>query len=418
LTKQKKAWNSREERMIKVIVAGTIELSDIDFAINEITTRIKNNGPLLGNTVGLLFCNFEFIQSTLVQELCARLPFDIAGCTSQIFAIQNAGEDFMLTLMILTSDDVEFYAGLSEPLHQGNEAAVENLYRDLAAQGQEPSVSPNREPQETARKPGREPGLILAFPPHLQGITGNRIVEILDQVSGGVPIFGSVAIDITTTQRSPMTIFNGDHYPDRLTMILLRGDVQPRFFSHSLPGETHLNKKFTITGAEGNRIISIEGKPAVKYMEELGLINQATVDVFYAFPIMVDDGSGEPPRAITISQVDADGTLVSEQDIPSGGTANVGAISREMVMASTRNLINRIKGETERHDGLILISCFSRVLALQDPLEEINLVIKQLRDWPVPFVFFSSGGEICPTPNEKDEMANNFHQFTLVACVL
>jgi hypothetical protein len=393
--------------VIKVIVAGTIELSDIDFAINEITTRIKNNGPLLGNTVGLLFCNFEFIQSTLVQELCARLPFDIAGCTSQIFAIQNAGEDFMLTLMILTSDDVEFYAGLSEPLHQGKEAAVENLYRDLAARGPGPSGARSR-----------EPGLILAFSPYLSGITGNRLVEILDRISGGVPLFGSVAIDITTTQRSPMTIFNGNHYPDRLTMILLRGDVQPRFFNHSLPGETNLNKKFTITGAEGNRIISIEGKPAVKYMEELGLINQATVDVFYAFPIMVDDGSGEPPRAITISEVDADGTLVSEQDIPLGGTANVGAISREMVMASTRNLINRIKGETGRHDGLIMISCFSRVLALQDPLEEINLVIKQLRDWPAPFVFFSSGGEICPTPNKKDEMTNNFHQFTLAACVL
>lgn len=389
--------------MINVIVAGTIEVSDIHFAIDEIMTRVKKNGSLLRHTAGLLFCNFEFIQSKLVQELCARLPFDVVGCTSQMFAIQNAGEEFMLTLMILTSDDIEFYAGVSEPLHPGNEAALENLYRGLLAKGENPPL---------------EPGLILAFSPHLPGITGNRIVEVLDRVSGGVPIFGSVAIDIVTTQRSPMTIFNGAHYPDRLAMILLRGDVHPCFFSHSLFGETHLNKKFTITRAEGNRIISIEDKPAVKYMEELGLINQATVDVSYAFPIVVDYNNGEPSRAFTFSRVDADGTLVSEQDIPLGGTVNVGAINGELVMASTRNLIERIKETAGRRNGLILISCFSRAVSLQDPLDEINLVIKQMRNWPMSFVFFSSSGEICPAFNEKNEMVNDFHQFTLAACAL
>jgi hypothetical protein len=389
--------------MIKVIVVSTIEVSDLDFAINEITNRIKSNEPLLSNTVGLLFCNFEFIQSSLVRELCARLSFDIAGCTSQIFAVQNAGEDFMLTLMLLTSDDVEFYTGISGPLHQGNEAALETLYRDLAARGDNPSL---------------KTGLMLAFLPHLSGIPGNRIVNVLDQVSGGVPVFGSTAIDITTTQRSPMTIFNGDHYPDRLAMILLKGNVQPRFFGHSLPGETHLNKKFTITKAEGNRIISIENKTAVKYMEELGLVNQATMDVFYAFPIVVDYDNGESSRDFTISRVDKDGTLVSEQDIPQGGIANVGAISGELVMASTRNLIRQIKEAAGQCNGIIVFSCFSRALALQDPLEEINLVIKQMRDWPVPFVFLSSGGEIYPAPNEGGELINSFRQFTIIACVL
>jgi hypothetical protein len=215
-----------------------------------------------------------------------------------------------------------------------------------------------------------------------------------------------------------MTIYNGNSYPDRLAMVLLRGDLHPRFFEHSLPGETHLNKRFTITRAEGNRIISIDNKPALKYMEELGLINQATMDVFYAFPLVVDYEDGEPSRAFTISQVDADGALVSEQDIPQGGIANIGAISGELVMAGTRNLISHIRETVGQCNGLILASCFSRTLALQDPQEELNLVIKQMRDWPVPFVFFSSGGEIYPTANKKGELINNFHQFTITACVL
>jgi hypothetical protein len=388
--------------MIKVIVVSTIEALDLDFAINEITTRIENKGPLLSNTVGLLFCNFEFIQSGLVQELCARLPFDIVGCTSQMLAVQNAGEDFMFTLTLLTSDDIEFYAGISEPLHQGNEAALETLYRDLAAMG----------------KPSLEAALMLAFPPHQSDMSGSKAVDILNRVSGGVPIFGSIAIDITTVMRSPMTIFNGDHFPDRLAMVLLRGNLRPRFFSHSLPGDTYLNKKFTITKAEKNRIILIDNKPALKYMEELGLINQTTMDLFYAFPLVVDYGNGELSKAFTISHVDADGTLISAQDIPQGGTANIGTISGELVMASTRDLISQIKETAEHCNGVILVSCFSRVLALQDPQAGLDLVVKQMRDCPAPFVFISSGGEIFPAPNEKGELVNSIHQFTIVACVL
>ncbi|MDR1971350.1 MAG: FIST C-terminal domain-containing protein [Treponema sp.] len=388
--------------MIKVIVASTIEAADIDFAIKEITSRIKTNEPLLRNTVGLLFCNLEFIQSGLVRELCARMSFDIVGCTSQIFAVQNAGEEFMLTLMVLTSDDVEFYAGVSESLSQGKEAVLESFYRDLLARGKNPSL---------------DPALMLAFPPHLSGIPGNKLVDVLNDVSGGVPVFGSVAIDITTSMRSPMTIFNGSPYPDRLTMVLLRGNVQPRFFSHSLPGEPHLNQKFTITKAQGNKIFSIENKPALEYMEELGLVNQAMVDVFYAFPIVVDYHDGTEPRIFTISKIDVDGALVCEQEIPLGGTANIGTISGELVMASTRAVIKRIRETTDR-SGLILVSCFSRVLTLHDSLEEVNLVIRQMRDTPMPFVFFSSAGEICPISGTQGELQNSFHQFTIIACVL
>jgi hypothetical protein len=69
-------------------------------------------------------------------------------------------------------------------------------------------------------------------------------------------------------------------------------------------------------------------------------------------------------------------------------------------------------------NGLLIVSCFSRILTLQDPLEEITLVLKQLRDWPVSCVFFSSGGEICPLfSGEQDKPINTFHQFTIVACV-
>jgi hypothetical protein len=305
----------------------------------------------------------------------------------------------MLALMILTSDDVEFYTGVSGPLDAGNEKNLEDLYRDLTAGG------------------AFEPSFMLVFPPILSGITGNAVVNILDRISGGVPTFGSLPIDITTSLRSPVTIYNGESYPDRLVMVLFRGEVRPRFYAFSLPGEPRFSQKFTITRAKGNRILSINDKPAVEFLERLGVINRGAVDVLYAFPIVVDYGDGSPPLLFTINKVEKDGSLISERDIPTGGTVNIGTINGSLVIASTRHIIERIK-ETQEPSFLFLVSCFSRILTLQDSLEEVNLAIKELRDWPAPFVFFSSGGEICPIlTSGQDKLVNAFHQFTIIACV-
>jgi hypothetical protein len=389
--------------MIKVLVAHTIEPTDLDFAIKEITDQIRDEGPLLRNSVGLLFCNFEFIQSTLVHELCVRLPFNVAGCTSQLFAVRDAGEEFMLTLMVLSSDDVEFYTGISEPLYAGNEAALENLYRNLIAQG-------NNSPLE--------PALMFMFPPFLSDISGNMAVSILDRVSGGLPLFGSAALDITTDLRSPMTIYNGNHYSDQMPVVLLRGNVQPKFFSCALPGEMRFNQSVAITESRGNRIITIDHKPAVEFLENLGLISQGAAEVFYAFPIVVDYHDGMPPRVFTISRIGMDGSLFSEQDIPVGGTVSIGTISGELIIESTQHLIKQIK-EIPEQNTLILVSCFSRILALQDPLDEITIVQKLLRDASVPFLLFSSGGEVCPIHKiGQDTLLNTFQQFAIIACVI
>ncbi|MDR2375559.1 MAG: FIST C-terminal domain-containing protein [Treponema sp.] len=385
--------------MIKAIIVHTIETADLDYALNELNSQINSQGPMLRNTAGIIICNYEFVESGLVHELCTRLPFTVLGCSSQIFAVPNAGEELMLTLMVLTSNDVEFHAGISEPLGIGKQGVLEDLYRGLTVQG------------------AFVPALMLIFSPMLSGITGNTLVSTLDRVSGGVPMFGSIAIDITTSTRNPVTIFNGSAHPDRLAMLLLRGNVHPRFLTRSLPGEPRFSHKFNITKVQANRIISINNRPAVEFLERLGVINTDEVEVFYAFPIVVDYEDGSPPKIFTISKADTDGSLISELDIPAGGTASIGTINGTLVVASTRHIIEQIK-EIPEASVMFLASCFSRVLTLRDSLEEVDVVIKQLRDWPVPFVFFSSGGEICPIFKDGQEKPiNSFHQFTIVACV-
>jgi hypothetical protein len=384
--------------MIKVMTAYTMEPNDVDYALREVLAQLGDD--LLANSIGLLFCNFEFLESSLVRKLCDRLPFDVAGCVSQGFCVKDAGETFMLALMVLSSDDVEFVSGVSASLTAGGEGAVEALYRDLLGRGTNP----------------REPALIFAFPPLCTGLTGNAIVRVLNQVSGGVPLFGSVAVDHTVELRAPRTIYNGEHYADQLPLVLLRGNVKPRFFAYSLPRGMRITQNAEITEAKGNRLISINNMPAAVFMEKAGIGSQGTVDIIYAFPIVVDSHDGSEPRLITMSKTESGGALVSEQDVPASGTVTIGVIDEKLVIESTRYFVDRIK-ETSVRNGLLIFSCLSRVLTLKNPIEEMTLVRQEFAGLSGPFLYIYSGGEICPLckPGE-DRPVNSFHQFTIVAC--
>jgi hypothetical protein len=384
--------------MIKVMTAYTMEPNDVDYAVKEILTQLKDD--LLANSIGLLFCNFEFLESGLVRKLCDRLPFNVAGCVSQGFAVKDAGDDFMLALMVLSSDDVEFVSGISESLTDRGEAAVEALYRDLLAGGTNPT----------------EPALIFTFPSMCTEVTGNAIIRTLDRVSGGVPVFGSVAVDQTVGMRAPRTIYNGEYYADRLSLVLLRGNVKPRFFACSMPRGGQIAQDAVITEAKGNRLISINNIPAAVFMEKLGIVNQGDVDIFYVFPLVVDSHDGSDPRVMAVSKVEAGGALVSEQDVPIGGTVTIGTIDEKLVIESTRYLVDTIK-KTSFRNSLLIFSCFSRILTFQNSMEEITLIRRTFADLPVPFLYVYSGGEICPLQkSDEDKPINGFHQFTIVAC--
>ncbi|MDR2786036.1 MAG: FIST C-terminal domain-containing protein [Treponema sp.] len=394
--------------MIKVMTAYTTEPTDADYAVQEILTQIEDD--LLANSIGFLFCNFEFLESSLVRKLCDRLPFNVLGCVSQGFAVKDAGETFMLVLMVLSSDDVEFVSGISESLTSGDEGVVEALYRDLLAKG----------PGST------EPAMMFAFPPMCTGLTGNAIVRTLDRVSVGVPVFGSIAVDHAAELRSPRTIYNGEYYADRLPLVLLWGNVKPRFFACSLPRGVRITQNAEITEAEGNRLISINNMPAAAFMEKIGIGNQGDVNIMYAFPIVVDSHDGSEPRLIAISKTDSGGALISEQDVPTSGTVTIGTIDEKLVIESTRYLMDKIK-KASVQNGLLVFSCASRVFTLQDPIKEMTLFRQEFADLPRPFLYTYSGGEICPLyksekdKSEKDEPGedkpvNSFHQFTVVAC--
>jgi hypothetical protein len=384
--------------VIRVLTAYTLEIDDVDAAVRDILEQLDLEKNLLKNSAGLLFCYLDFINSGVVKTLCDKLPFDVMGCTSQGFAVQGANEEIMLTLTVLTSDEAEFHSGISEALVQNEENLIASMYQNLTA--------------------GKtlNPALLFAFVPMIPNLLGNVVVETLNRESKGTPIFGTIAADYTIDVRSPMTIYKGEAFKDRLPVLLISGDVKPQFFLASLPGDVDFDQKAVITAAEGNRIISLDNIPAADYMEKIGLLKKGNINTLYAFPIVVDYHDGRESHIFTIYKINEDGSLMSDSPKTPGGTLSIGSVTGDLVIESALHITDLIKKETDRN-GCFIFSCFSRCVTLTDSQAEAKLVQEQLKGVTLPYVFLYSSGEFCPWYDKMKQTVNQFHQYTVIACI-
>ena len=102
--------------MIRLLTAVTLEIDDPRLAAEEIIQQFDTEHSLLANTAGLLFCSLDFVKSGAAEAVAKALPFETIGCTTHGIAVPGAMGEVMLTVAALTSDDVFFKTGVSDPL--------------------------------------------------------------------------------------------------------------------------------------------------------------------------------------------------------------------------------------------------------------------------------------------------------------
>jgi hypothetical protein len=189
--------------MIKILTAHTFEVDDFRLAAAEILERLDLERSLLKNSAGFIFCSLDFVKSGAAEAVAQALPFEVIGCTTMGIALPEASGEIMLAAAVLTSDEVLFTAGVSDPLGNDEEGRITELYRRLSA----PLESP--------------PARIFVTHPGLPVIAGDRVIAVFDRLSGWAPLFGAVALDEAVGSRSPMTIYNGAAYSDRIALLLV-----------------------------------------------------------------------------------------------------------------------------------------------------------------------------------------------------
>jgi hypothetical protein len=383
--------------MIRTLLAQTNELDEVDLAMVDILAQLDLDNNLLANSVGILTCYMGFVETGIVSALVEKLPFEVAGINT-IYNTNARGkhENMTLSLAVLTSNDISFAVGLSDSLLIDQRGPISEMYRETAA-----------------RLPGK-PSLILGFGPVLPNVVGDGIVRHLDNISGGVPLFGGLAADYTTQLRDPRVIYHEQSYGDRLVTILIHGDIQPKFRSSYIPQHKIIQRKAIVTDAEANILKSVNGMPVMKYLETMGLCSYGYLEGSHTVPIMISRADGSPSRATTIHSQTPEGFIILCSEAPVDSIIGIGALDERDIIEAARYIASEAR--MERADVIFFVSCLSRSIILGlDYLSEIEAIHATLGD-NTPYFLTYSAGEFCPVRNPDGNWTNEYHNMALTMC--
>jgi hypothetical protein len=390
--------------MIKKIIASTTEVNDVQLAVSQIKSQL-NLENLLENSLGIISCHSSFISSGVVKAVCEALPFDTVGGTSTRFTATNEPDLLPFTIMLLTSDDVEFVSYATPSLAAETTKSITESYKDAA----------------TGRY-GR-PSLILTYAPFIKHNNGDNYIEIITAASYGAPCFGTIVTDDSDDFLSGVTIFNGEVFSDRMIISLFYGSVRPKFYiaNISLDKVYDSGEGAVITKSNGSTLMQINNRPASDFFEELGLSKAIeSKDLMHSLPFLLDYNDGTPRVARIFTQITPERYIVCAGAVPEGSTIQVATNERNDILFTTGAVMDDILKDTTETSGLLIHACLSRGVSLGgDPLEELSLVNFKINaaEKKLPILMSFAGGEVCPTTNREDKAINRFHNNTFVACL-
>ncbi|MCL2832162.1 MAG: FIST C-terminal domain-containing protein [Treponema sp.] len=381
--------------MIRSYTAFTGEIDDVELAVTEIILQLQPHKNCLKSTAAIVTCYHEFATGGIIAELYKRLKFPIIGVTSTAISTNGGFGQLDFAILMLTSDDVTFTAACSPPLKQGLQEPFRQMYADALAGLSE------------------TPKLILSAAPLMLDYAGDHFVRALDYVTGGVPNFGTQAIDNTSDYSDSYVIYNNRAGRDFYSIIAASGNIRPQFCYSSFSPEFILAQTAAITKSKGNILMEVDGAPVIKYMEKMGLAENGIVsDILHSVPLILDyHGEGDTVSRVILSWND-EGYGICGGLMPQGAKFNLGIWDKHDVLKTTERTIEKIM--QSEAGTFILYSCLARSYSLGTEIlaetEKINRLIAKKK----PYIFSYSGGEICPLRNESD--SNSFQNNTIIAC--
>lgn len=382
--------------MIRSYTAYTNEMDDIQLAVSEIVEQLAPEKNCLKSTVAVVTCYHEFATNGIIAELYKKLQFPIIGTTTISLATNRGFGQLDMGITMITSDDVTFSAACSSSLVNELEAPLTEMY------------------QSALKGHTEKPKLILSAAPLLLHHAGDHYVNILNKVSGGVPNFGTLAIDDSANYENSYVIFNDRVEKDMYGVIVASGNLNPQFLYASVSPEKIFTHSAVITKSEGNLLKEVNGLSLYDYLETWGMASNGKVkEGLNSIPLMLDYTSGAKPVSKVLIYVNEEGYGVCGGLMPEGATMSIGAWDREDVVNTCVQTVKRIL-QDGNVNVLFVYSCLGRNFALgADIMAEVEQANAEVAN-RVPYMFAYAGGEICPIRNVED--SNRFHNNTVIAC--
>jgi hypothetical protein len=371
--------------------AFTVEVDDIDDALDELLGQIDFDS-LKQNSLGVMSCYFDFIETEVYQQVAAKLPFDVVGMTSMASATGGSAGQFRLDLTILTSDDVRFATAITPIIDPSNyQDKIDVAYKEARA------------------KLSQDPAMIIAyFPPRCE-ISGSELLTALDTSGNGLPIFGSLSSGIDMGYNGCRVFVNDQVIDNAAAIALLEGDFQPSFSVTHIPEKNIRDGRFVATGTDGCILKTINDVPAEEYLKGLGLTLNA--DNMTTMPFLLYANNSAHPVATGIYQMYPDGSMLFGAPIPEGSSMALGEIDAEGIISTGQDNISRLLSGGDVN-GVLCYPCVSRYIMLApNQNSEMEQLIELIAN-KVPYAITYSGGEICPVKNSEGKWVNQFHNYS------
>ncbi|MDR2124876.1 MAG: FIST C-terminal domain-containing protein [Desulfovibrio sp.] len=379
--------------------AFTGEIDDTERAVAEITEQLLiPDEHLLRSSVGILAFHPDFLETGVVKAVSEALPCDSIGGTTSALAVPGTLGDLLLSVTVLTSDDVEFRAG-AVLLEDDYSAPIRELYTRLAPHA------------------GEKPALLLTAAPVIYNAGGDEFLEALDAESGGVPVFGSLAASPLPGFSGLACCMNGAHHTNLFTLIAAFGDVDPQFYHTDIPNSKVIQQNAVITQAERNLLRSVNGMSTLDYLETIGLAENGNIIAgIESIPLVLDlDDGTRLVRAI--SRTTQQGHIQVYGNVLQGAAIGFSGCDAQDVLSTARQSVVRPLAAAGRECALI-ISCEARKWTLgARPTAEMHEIAEGL-DTLLPYRIVYAAGEFCPVKTKDGRLVNSFQNFSMIACVL
>ncbi|MCL2565723.1 MAG: FIST C-terminal domain-containing protein [Defluviitaleaceae bacterium] len=400
---------------MKSAVAITQEIDNLEFAAKELISQIKDKLDFGKNSIGIIYCDADVDVASLGELLKGSLGMDIVGLTTTATIERNNGyNDMGILLSVMTGDDVEFSVGSTGDLSNDSfPAAIKEAYKKARANTQ------------------NDPKLILTFAPYIADLTSENYVELLDEASGGIPVFGGVATDHYDLQYQK-TFFNGQAFARGLVFLLLSGDIKPVFAMNHHFG-TKVEKKGMITKSTGNLVQRVGDQTFKEYVssivpvpdEELVIYHFQSTPFVMELPDFEKDEQPVVRALVTVDHENGAGSFLSK--MPEGSMIYLNEFQRNELRESCKEALSNITKRMDENKGykysmMFISTCNARHLLMADAKNlESDILSEYLGPFPAELnaMGFYGFGEICPTGKRADGTAKNrFHNISFAVCAI
>ena len=395
--------------MTKFYTAFTTEIDDAEAAVREICEQLNPQENSLKNTIGIVYFYYEYVEMDICRALADALPFELVGCVSTYVATKRQYADVALSVTMITSDDAHFSVKTLEGLSTKSKEQIADEITRTCADFCALEV----------------PKVVMPFLSPLPHFSGDELIAVANALPTPVPMFGTVAFNMETTEGNHFVIGSGKISTSILAIVAVYGNVRPEYhITSSFAFDEGIGDSAVITEADGPVLKALNGISAIEYLKKIGITtpeNAVAGSGIWAVPAILTYPNGAKVVRAFLGILEGTEYIFATGAMREGAKVKFGYLNGEKTIASAKKLMNELKDKKE--NDVLAYSCAARAWSLGAKyFAEAQMLVKCAKEYErehnVPFNYCVtySGGEICPIYHDDGSFENCLHNYTFAAC--